>query len=262
MTAKEDGELKGTKKERRKNITAVLAAIAVAAALMAAAVGCGGSATKVVVARGYKKHFAIDATVAVVVLDRAPQAIYFGDVKKSIGHPPSDSTASEVLVWKYFRELLIKQLKNEIDLRDAFTAEADRGYLVTKDEVLTVDERITLEIPDIGTKIKLEDNKEASLVLFLDKVRVGTETDPYYQERSAQGLYMDILIPRKLVLLAAFVLWDNRELKPICYGRVKTITPIIDEEATSDNWDEITRDFVRTVFEYTGFRKRDDLGKM
>jgi hypothetical protein len=43
---------------------------------------------------------------------------------------------------------------------------------------------------------------------------------------------------------------------------VKTSTPIFREEATSENWDEVMRDFVRTAFEYTGFRRRDDMGKM
>jgi len=244
-----------------KAFKAIITILTAITALMT--VGCGGSATKVVMAHGYKKHFAIDATLAVAILDKAPQSIYYGDLKKSLGHPPTDSTDVNVLAWRYFRERLTKHLMNEIDVKEAFVAEADRDYLVTKEEVFTVDEHITVEIPDLGTKIKFEGNKEASLVLFLDKIRLGTETDPYYQERAKQGVYMDgILIPRKLVFLASFVLWDNRELKPICYGRVKTITPIHREEATSENWDEITRDFVRAAFESTGFRRRDDMGKM
>jgi len=223
--------------------------------------GCGGSATKVVTAQGYKKHFAIDATLAVVIIDNAPQSIYYGDLKKSLGYPSNDTTVkADTLVWRHFRERLIKHTLKEVDIKEAFMASADRDYLVTKDVVSTVDENITLEIPDVGTKIKFDDNKEASLVLFLDKIRIGTETDPYYQERAKQGFYTGI--PRKLVFLAAFVLWDNRELKPICYGRVKTITPIFREEATSENWDEVTRDFVRAAFEQTGFRRRDDTGKM
>lgn len=224
-------------------------------------IGCAGSATKVVTAPGYKKRFAIDATLGVAVLDNAPQCIYYGDLKKSLGYPSNDTAVkADTLVWRIFRERLVKHLKNEIDIKEAFVAEADREYLVTKEVVSTIDENITLEIPDIGTKIKFEGNKEASLVLFLDKIRIGTETDPYYQERAKQGFYTGI--PRKLVLLAAFVLWDNREFKPICYGRVKTITPIFREEATNENWDEVTRDFVRAAFEQTGFRRRDDMGKM
>jgi len=224
-------------------------------------IGCGGSATKVVTAQGYKKRFAIDATLAVAVIDNAPQLIYYGDLKKSIGYPSNDTAVKvDTLVWRYFRERLVKHLLKEVDLKEAFMAEAGRDYLVTKDVVSTIDENITLEIPDIGTKIKFEGDKEASLVLFLDKIRIGTETDPYYQERAKQGFYTGI--PRKLVFLAAFVLWDNRELKPICYGRVKTIAPIYREEATNENWDEVTRDFVRAAFEQTGFRRRDDKGKM
>jgi len=223
-------------------------------------IGCGGSATKVVVDPEYKKHFAIDATLAVAVIDNAPQSIYFGDLKKSLGHPPTDSTDAEILLWRFFRERLVKHLHNEVDVKEAFMAETVRDYLVTKESVSTADENITVEIPDLGTKVKFAENKEASLVLFLDKVRIGTETDPYYQERAKQGLYTGI--PRKLVLLASFILWDNRELKPICYGRVKTITPIYREEATIENWDEIIRDFVRAAFEPTGFCRRDDMGKM
>jgi hypothetical protein len=244
----------------KRNIPAAFAVFAVIAASAIAAGGCGGSATKVVVAPEYKKRFAIDATLAVAILDPAPQSIYFGDLKKSLGHPASDKTDAEILVWRYFNERLVKHLLKEVDVKEAFVAEADRGYLVTKEAVSTVDENITVEIPDAGTKIKFE-GRDASLVLFLDKIRIGTETDPYYQERDTTlGFYAGL--PRKLVFLAGFVLWDNRERKPICYGRVKTITPIIREEATSADWDEITRDFVRKVFEPTGFRKRDDMGKM
>jgi hypothetical protein len=252
------------KKERAIFIPALMLTLklAVAAALTVMAGGCGGSATKVVVVKGYKKHFAIDATLAVTVLDRAPQSVYFGDLKKSLGHPESDKTDAEILVWQYFNERLLKHLRSEVDIKDAFMAEADRDYLVTKEAVSTLDESVTLEIPDIGTKIKFDDGKEASLVLFLDKIRIGTETDPYYQERAEDGINIDIVPPRALVFLAGFVLWDNREYKPVCYGRVKTVTPIFREEATSDDWDAVTRDFVRKVFEFTGFRRRDDMGKM
>jgi hypothetical protein len=242
----------------KRNIPAAFAAFAVIAA-SALVGGCGGSATKVVVAPEYKKRFAIDATLAVAVIDKAPESIYFGDLKKSLGHPASDKTDAEILVWRYFNERLVKHLLKEVDIKEAFVAEADRNYLVTKESVSTVDESITVEIPDVGTEVKFE-GREASLVLFLDKIRIGTETDPYYQERAKQGIYTGI--PRKLVFLASFVLWDNRERKPICYGRVKTITPIIREEATDGDWDEVTRDFVRKAFEPTGFRKRDDMGKM
>jgi hypothetical protein len=223
--------------------------------------GCGGTATKVVVVPEYKEHFAIDARLGVAILDNAPEVIYYGDLKKSLGHPSNDTTVkADTLAWRYFRERLVKHLLKEVDLKEAFVAEVDRDYLVTKEVVSTIDENITVEIPDLGTKIKFYEDKEASLVLFLDKVRIGTETDPYYQERAKQGIYTGI--PRKLVCLAAFVLWDNRELKPICYGRVKTITPIFRDEATNENWDEVTRDFVRAAFERTGFRRRDDMGKM
>jgi hypothetical protein len=229
--------------------------------LTAVLIACTGSATKVVMAPGYKKHFAINAAIGVAVIDNAPQAIYYGDLKKSLGRPSDDTTVSaDTLVWRYFRELLVKHLLNEVDIKEAFVDEASRDYLVTKEAVATVDESVTLEIPDLGTKIKFDGDRDASLVLFLDKIRIGTETDPYYQERAKQGFYAGI--PRKLVFLAAFVLWDNRELKPISYGRVKTSTPIFREEATSENWDEVARDFVRAAFEQTGFRKRDDRGKM
>jgi hypothetical protein len=246
------------KKERTISVLTLILTLTALAALMTAA-GCGGSATKVVVADGYRKRFAIDATLAVVILDKAPQSVYFGDLKKSLGYPSSDSTDAEILVWRHFRERLVKHLLGEIDIKDAYVAEASRNYLVTKEAVSTIDENVTVEIPDLGTNIVFE-GKEASLVLFLDKIRIGTETDPYYQERAQQGFYTGI--PRKLVFLASFVLWDNRERKPVCYGRVKTVTPIIREEAADGDWDAVTRNFVRAAFEPTGFRRRDDTGKM
>jgi len=243
----------------KKNITVTFITVAIVLIIVTSFVGCAGSATKVIVAPGYKKRFAIDATLAVAILDNAPQTVYFGALKMSIGSPLNDKTETETLVLRYFRELLVKHLLSEIDVKEAFVAEADRNYLVTKDGVSTADEDVVVEIPDIGTKIKFG-GREASLVLLLDKIRIGTETDPYYPERAKQGVYAGA--PRKLVFLTNFVLWDNREYKPICYGRVKTFTPITQAEATSDDWDEITRDFVRMAFERTGFRKRDDRGKM
>ncbi|MDR0331085.1 MAG: hypothetical protein LBH93_05205 [Chitinispirillales bacterium] len=240
--------------------TAIVTIVAVSTALtLLTLTGCGGSATRVVVAKGYKKQFAIDATVAVAVIDQSPQVIYFGNLKKSLGLQ-GDKTSETALAWRHFDYLMAKHIKQEIDVKDAFRGEPVLDYLVTKEGVRTIDESVIIEVPDIGTHVKFEGGKEASLVLFLDKIRIGTETDPYYQERAQQGFYTGI--PRKLVYLTSFLLWDNRERKPICYGRVKTTSPIIREEAAAANWDEVTRELVRKIFEPTGFRKRNDMGKM
>jgi len=227
--------------------------IIIAAALALTSAGCG-SATKVVVAQGYKKQFAIDAALALVIMDKSPSVVYYGDLKKSLGSTSSDTgTAAETLVWDYFGAQMLRDIISEIDVKDAFLAEVKQDFLITKEVVVTRDEDVKIEIPDVGTRFKF-DSKEAALVFFLYDIRVGTETDPYYQERAQAGFYTTIA--RKLVYVATFLLWDNRELKPICYGRVKTITPIIREEATLADWQEISRDFVRAAFEPTGFRKR------
>ena len=221
--------------------------------------GCA-SPSKVVVASGYKKQFAIDASLAVVILDEAPSVIYFGDVKKSLKLPierDGDTSASSIrfMVWDYFKERLTRDIVREIDVKAAFIAPVKHNYLVTKEFFKTRDEDVIVEIPDKKTRFTF-DSTEASHVLFLDKIRIGTETDAYYADRAEQGLYTTT--PRKLLYLASFVLWDNRELKHICYGRVKATVPIIREEATAEDWEEVSRNFVRTIFEPTGFVKRED----
>jgi len=218
---------------------------------------CGGNkATKIIVAPGYKKHFAINADLAVVTMDKSPSIIYLGDLKKSLGGDPKDtSVTGEELAWRFFIDQLMRDINREIDVKEVFEAEVNQRYLITKDFFRTADEDITVELPDSGTLFTL-DSRVPALVLFLDQVRIGTETDPYFQERAQAGLY--VTSARKLVYLATFVLWDNRERKPICYGRVKTFVPITREEATVANWAEVSRDFVRTVFEPTGFKKRAD----
>ncbi|MCL2182733.1 MAG: hypothetical protein FWB85_04610 [Chitinispirillia bacterium] len=236
-------------------ITAMMAVLAVLSSL-ALLSGCGGGATKVIVAPGYKRQFAINAELALVVLDKSPNIIYTGDLRKSLGALASDTGVSaERHAIDFFRAQLMKDIAGEIDVKEVFDSAVVQDYLVTKDFFRTADEDITLEIPDKGTKFAFGE-REAALVLFLDKIRIGTETDPYYQERAQHGLYLSNA--RKLVYLASFVLWDNRELRPICYGRVKADTPISREEAAAGDWEEVSRNFVRAMFEPTGFRKRED----
>jgi hypothetical protein len=214
--------------------------------------GCA-SPTKIVIASGYKKQSAA-GNLAVVINDSAPEAIYFGDVRRSLGKPgrDRDSASDEAILWDFFREQLMRDIAKEIDVKAAFFAEVKHKYFVTKDAVSTSDEDVTIEIPEEKTRFTFfSDN--AALVLFLDKVRVGTETDPYYQERAQAGVYATA--PRRLVYMASFVLWDNQELKPICYGRVRTDTPITREEAAIADWEEISRDFVRAIFGPAGLVK-------
>jgi hypothetical protein len=214
--------------------------------------GCA-SPTKIIVAPGYKKQS--DAgNLAVVINDQAPQTVYLGDIRRSLGKPDrdTDSTADETVLWDFFREQLIKDIAEEIDVKGAFLTEVKHKYFVTKEVVSTSDEDVTIEIPEEKTRFTFfSDN--AALVLFLDKVRAGTETDPYYQERAKAGVYTTV--PRKLVYMASFVLWDNQALKPICYGRVRADAPIIREEAAIADWEEVSRNFVRAIFEPAGFVK-------
>jgi hypothetical protein len=236
-----------------------MTAVAAAILIFILFTGCAAP-SKVVVAPGYKKQFAIDASLAVVILDEAPEVIYFGDVKKSLNLPiekGGDTSASSLrfMVWDYFKEQLIRDLVKEIDVKTAFMTRVKHNYLVTKEFFKTKDEDVIVEIPDKKTRFTF-DSTEASHVLFLDRIRIGTETDAYYADRAEHGLYTTT--PRKLLYLASFVLWDNRELKHICYGRIKALVPILKEEATTGDWEEVSRDFVRMIFEPTGFVKRED----
>ena len=239
---------------KTKNITMVVLIALIAASTLF--FGCGGNrATTVVVAPDYKKQFAIDAGLALVILDKSPQVIYFGDLKKSLSDADgyNENIAAEILAVNYFSSQLIRDIVRDIDVKEVFKTEIGHRYLITKDAVRTQDENVTIEIPNAGTHFVFN-GREAALVLFLDKIRIGTESDPYYRERAQSGIY--VTAGRKLVYLANFVLWDNRERKVICYGRVKTAVPIKREEATTANWEEASAELVRTIFEPTGFRKR------
>jgi hypothetical protein len=223
--------------------------------------GCGGGskATTIIVVPGYEKGFIINASVAVVILDKEPEIIYLGDAKKSLASTDAAkntgrSATPEALIWNYFTDRLVQEIVREVDVKDAFIAEIGHHYRITREMVNTLDESIAVEIPDIGTRFTFDGREETALVLFLDRIRLGTDTDPYFLERAQHGL--STTTGRRLIYMAAFTLWDNRENKPICYGRVKTIVPIRREEATVANWEEITKTFVRTIFEPTGFLKR------
>jgi len=243
---------------RTKTVLPVAAVIAIDF-IFTLFLGCAAP-SKVIVASGYKKQFAIDASLAVVILDEAPNVIYVGDVKKSLNlqiEKDGDTSASSLrfMMWDYFQEQLVRDLVKEIDIKTAFVAPVKHNYLVTKEFFKTKDEDIIVEIPDKNTHFTF-DSSVASHVLFLDKVRIGTETDSYYADRAEHGLYTTT--PRSLLYVASFMLWDNRELKHICYGRVKVITPIIREEATIEDWEGLSRELVRKIFEPTGFVKRED----
>jgi len=243
-----------------KTDTARLTAAAVAAIFTFTLFAGCSAPSKVIVAPGYRKQFAIDASLAVVILDEAPDVIYIGDVKKSLNlriEKDGDTSASSLrfMMWDYFQERLIRDILKEIDFKAAFIAPVKHNYLVTKEFFKTKDEDIIVEIPDVKTRFTF-DSAQVSHVLFLDRIRIGTETDSYYADRAEHGLYTTT--PRKLLYLASFVLWDNRELKHISYGRVKTAAPIVREEAAVEDWEGVSREFVRKIFEHTGFVKRED----
>jgi len=215
--------------------------------------------SKVIVAPEYKKQLPANAAIAVVIRDEAPEIIYFGDVKKSLNLPiekDGDTSASSLrfMVWDYFREQLVRDIVKETGVKSAFVSEVKHKYLVTKEFFKTKDEDVIVEIPDTKTRFTFY-SAEASHVLFLDRIRIGTETDAYYADRAQHGLYTTT--PRKLLYLTSFVLWDNREMTHISYGRVKTLVPITKEEATIGNWEEVSREIVRMIFEPVGFLKQE-----
>lgn len=232
-----------------------MAAIAAVIVTSLALTGCGGAKpTKIVVAPGHKKQFIIDADMAVMVLD-TPIVVYFGDLKKSISftNPPED-LPTEIALWNYFTDGFIRDAAREVDLTNVFMVDARHDFRITREVVRTSEEDITVQVPELGTRFTFDDGVTPALVLFMCQIRVGTETNPYFLERAEVGL--NVAVSRRLVYIGSFVLWDNREFKPISYGRVKTTLPIIREEATEANWNEAMRNFVRTIFEPTGFLRR------
>jgi hypothetical protein len=238
---------------KKKSTVLTMAAVAAVIVTSILLAGCGPKPTKIIVMPGHKRQFIIDADLAVMVLD-TPRVIYFGDLKKSLSFtkPPRNMPPEEVL-WNYFSERFVRDIGREVDLMSVSMVEPRHDYRITREVVRTLDEDIMIQVPEVGTVFTFDDNTPA-LVLFMCQIRLGTETNPYSLERPDGGL--NVAIARRLVYLGSFVLWDNREFKPISYGRVKTTVPIIREEATETNWDEGMRTFVRTIFEPTGFLRR------
>lgn len=227
---------------RKLIITAVVIAVTIF-------INCAAtSSSKVILSPDYKKHPLINAALALVILDTKPLVIYQGSVQRALGHGDAEELARQ-----FFQKRLLSDLSKEVDLKEVFAQPLLSKYLVTKEVVNRADETVTVEIPTEGTRFDFGSNK-ADLVLFLSGIRIGTETDEYYQSRVDYGFNPSV--GRHLVYISNFVLWDNRTQNYICYGRVKSLVPIREKESVVSEWEEVSKQFVHTIFEPTGFLKR------
>jgi len=213
-------------------------------------INCGGnSSSKIVVSPDFKKHPLINAALGLVIQDEKPLVIYNGNVQRALG----DGNTEE-LIRGFFQKQLLSDISKEVDIKETFALSAPANYLLTKKEVEFAEEDFTIVFPIEKTKIDFGSNR-ADLVLFLSNIRLGTETAEYYHSRVDHGI--NTTVGRHLIYISNFVLWDNRIGSYICYGRVKSRVPIrTAEESVITEWEEVSRQFVRTIFEPTGFLKR------
>lgn len=207
------------------------------------------SHSKVIVSPDFKKYPLISATLALVIIDEKPEVIYNGSLQRAFGRRED----AEKLAREFFQSRLLTDLNREVDIKNTFASYPPPRHLVTKEAVNRENETVTVEIPIEGTKLEFGKTK-VDLVLLLSSVRIGTETDEYYHSRVDHGL--NTRIGRHLIYIANFVLWDNTAQSYICYGRVKSRVPIRGEESVITEWEEVSKQFVRTIFEPTGFLKR------
>jgi len=213
-------------------------------------ISCAGTPlSKVVVSPDYKKHPLINATLALVIKDAKPEVIYHGSVQRAFGRGDAEELAR-----RFFLKGLLNDLSKEVDLQEAFALSELPNYLITKEEVNRENEIVSIEIPMAGTKFELGSNKRVDLILILSNIRIGTQTDEHYHSRVDYGI--NTRIGRHLIYISNFVLWDNRTQSLICYGRVKSRVPIRGADSVISEWEEVSKQFIRTIFEPTGFLKR------
>ncbi|MFP4013698.1 MAG: hypothetical protein ACLFVQ_06400 [Chitinispirillaceae bacterium] len=203
--------------------------------------------SKVVLAPDYKKVSIPDAAMAIVIQDHDPFLVYKGNVEDVLGKgDPRD------LIWKYFKKRLLKDVMKEVKLKTAFYSSVDSKYLISNEMLEMSGEVVVIELPAAGTHFEFS-GIETDLVLFISKIRVGTETDDYQSVRPENGL--NFTPSKSLIYQSSFVLWDNRTHQFISYGRVKSTVPITGEEATESDWIKASRQYVKTVFEPVGLLK-------
>jgi len=231
---------------KTKSLINTALVLVTAAALL---INCtGASSSKIIVSPDHKKHTLINASLALVIQDEKPKVIYHGSVRKALG-----TGDTETLVRQFFQRGLLSGLSEEVDVNEVFMPSFIPKYLVTKEVVDHADEAVTVEIPMNGTKLELS-SARTDLVLFLSGIRIGTETDQYYHSRVDHGI--NVRVGRHLIYISSFVLWDNRTQNFISYGRVKSRVPIRGEEAVISEWEEVSKQFIRAIFEPAGFLKR------
>ncbi|MDR0307160.1 MAG: hypothetical protein LBI42_10030 [Chitinispirillales bacterium] len=189
----------------------------------------------------------INAALALVIEDAVPEVVYQGNHQRALGRGDVEKLAQN-----YFKKRLIIDLSKEVDVSGAFLPSAKHRYLAVKEAVTYDHKTVTIEIPAAGTNFQFDSTK-ADLVLILSKIRIGTQTADYYENRVKHGINTT---GQHLIYTANFVLWDNRTNQYICYGRVKSLVPVRREEAVIAEWEELSQQFVRTIFEPTGFLKK------
>ena len=201
--------------------------------------GCGGPSV-IVMAPKYKKQSISDAALGIIIQDRSPLVRYNGCVQSVFGIGDTQE-----LVMNFFKRQLLEDLLTEANFKTAFYSSADERYLVSNEMVIAQEGNVIIELPAPGTHFKFN-TTDADIVLCIQEMRIGTETDDYHVSRAEEGL--NTRPSRKLLYNTSFVLWDNRSRQYISYGRVKNLVPILTHEALLSDWNSISKQYVRTIF--------------
>ncbi|MFP4162859.1 MAG: hypothetical protein ACLFQB_05005 [Chitinispirillaceae bacterium] len=209
-------------------------------------VSCVGP-SRIVVSPDYKKQSMEGAALAVVIQDRQPFIAYKGSIEKALGKGDQQKLISE-----FFKKRLLKDLLREVKLKTAFFSSVDTRYLISREMLSVPEGNVVIELPAEGSQFDFS-TTDADLVLFLSKIRIGTQTDEYHSVKAEQGI--NFTPSRSIIYQSSFVLWDNRSCQYICYGRVKSLEPITKDEASVSDWVTVSKQYVRTIFEPTGFLK-------
>lgn len=214
--------------------------------LLLIVVSCVGP-SKIVLAPDFKKINIPDASLAIVIQDRDPFLVYKGSAEGVLGKGDQHD-----LIWKFFKKRLLKDVMREVKLKTAFFSSIDPEYLISNEMLEMSGNTVVIELPARGTHFDFS-TVETDLVLFINEIRVGTETDEYQSSRPEDGL--NFTPSRSLIYQSNFVLWDNRTNQHISYGRVKSTVPINGDEAVESDWISVSKQYVKTIFEPVGLLK-------
>ncbi len=209
-------------------------------------IGCAGP-SRIIMAPNYQKHSIRDASLAFIILEDYPYIEYKGSIEGALG-----AGDPQRRILQFFKTQLMRDLMKQVNLKTTFERSPESHFLVSNENVSAPEGNVVVELPAKDTYFEFS-GIEADYVLLISKMRLGSQTDEYSASRTDEGI--NTSPSRQLIYNTNFVLWDNRARQYISYGRIRSLVPIAGEEATREEWEKVSQQYVYEIFKPTGFLK-------